>query len=435
MLPGAFHNPGGILKSPCYLYPVEKSIKWLHRGYCALFALLPWSFEYSFGSWKMNLPEEPLTVILGLGLGWIALKNPERIRSAISGNLFLPMSLIWIAWLAVSAIRSSIPVVSWKYWVVEAGHWWVFALGLSVFPFFWRKTFLFFAVSMAGVVVYALAHHATYHFRADQSLLAPMPFFPDHTMYGAVIAMVVFLPARLERRSKYWKIYVFLLLIGLFFSFSQGAWMSVLLAGISGLVFFFRARWPLFVPLAFIAVLAGIFFREAAREKAQDFLSHDVSFRERLNRYACAFRMARDRPWTGFGPGTYQFQYMPYQHAEEMTRISITAQIAGRSPGTYGRGGGAHSEYLQALSESGWPGLVLFIALGVVAFRGLLHNYFQEKNNDYQLVILFFMLSLMTFFLHGLLNNILHDGRVAALVWGMMAVGNSAGAGQPAADS
>ena len=33
------------------------------------------------------------------------------------------------------------------------------------------------------------------------------------------------------------------------------------------------------------------------------------------------------------------------------------------------------------------------------------------------------MLSLLTFYTHGLLNNILHDGRVAALVWGMAAAG------------
>ncbi len=106
-----------------------------------------------------------------------------------------------------------------------------------------------------------------------------------------------------------------------------------------------------------------------------------------------------------------------------MTRNSLTEPAAGRSPDTYGRGGGAHSEYLR-LSEAGWPGLVLFLTLGAIVFRNLSRNYFRAKEPDYQLFILLLMLSLLTFFLHGLLNNILHDGRIAALVWGMMAAGS-----------
>jgi len=396
--------------------------KWIRNGYCALFALLPWSLEYSFGSWKVSLPEEPLIAALGVCLGWIALKDPKRLGQEVGGSPFLLAGLAWIVWLAVSASLSSMRVVSWKYWVVETAHWWVFAAGFSLFPAFWRKAFFFFAVSMAGEVVYTLVHHSFYHFRADQSLLAPMPFFPDHTMYGAVVAMVVFQPVRFGR----WPAPVFLLLMltGLFFSFSQGAWLSVLVAAAGGFAIRFRAQWRAFLPAACVLALAGIFLRETICEKTRDFLSHDVSFRERLNRYACAFRMARDRPWTGFGPGTYQFQYLPYQHPEEMTRISIKAPLTGRSPDTYGRGGGAHSEYLQALSEAGWPGLILFVLVGAVVFRTLARNYFRAKNSDYQLFILLLMLSLLTFYTHGLLNNILHDGRIAALVWGMMAVGS-----------
>jgi hypothetical protein len=31
-------------------------------------------------------------------------------------------------------------------------------------------------------------------------------------------------------------------------------------------------------------------------------------------------------------------------------------------------------------------------------------------------------MSLTTFFMHGLFNNFLHDGRVAALIWGQVAL-------------
>jgi Cu/Ag efflux protein CusF len=33
-----------------------------------------------------------------------------------------------------------------------------------------------------------------------------------------------------------------------------------------------------------------------------------------------------------------------------------------------------------------------------------------------------FFLALLTFFLHTMVNDFLHDGRIAALVWGSMAM-------------
>ena len=397
--------------------------KWIHKGYYALFALLPWSLECTFGSWKMHLPSEPLIALLGLGLVWTVLKEPERLRSALAGNQFLWASAAWIVWMAVCAGCSSMPVVSWKYWIVETGHWWVFAVGLSLFPAFWQRAFLLFVVSMAGVVVYTLVHHSLYHFRPDQSMLAPMPFFPDHTMYGAMIAMVIFKPAKLFRQYRCSPAFDLLLLTGLLFSFSEGAWGSLIGAGVVGLLFYFRKKWRLFLWVVLLFCLTAIFFRTTIIEKTTDIVSENVSLRERLNRYACAFRMAHDRPWTGFGPVTYQYQYLPYQRPEEMTRISVKEPVRERSPHTYGRGGGAHSEYMQALSEAGWPGLILFVVMAAAAFRGGTGQYFRSKNREYQIMVLLLMLALLTFFLHGLLNNLLHDGRIAALVWGMMAVG------------
>lgn len=397
--------------------------KWIQGGYCALFALLPWSLECSLGSWRINLPSEPLIGLLGLGLGWVVLTNPERLRQAFSGNRFLLASAAWIGWMAVCATCSSMPLVSWKYWVVETGHWWVFAAGVALFPAVWQKAFPFFAVSTAGVVVYSLAHHAMYHFRADQAILAPMPFFPEHTMYGAVIAMVIFKPGRLFKPYRPWLLFDLLLLSGLFFSFSRGAWGSVIVAVAVGLFLHFREKRRLILAFGLLFCLTAVFFRAAIA----DFASKDVSLQERGNRYSCAFRMAQDRPWLGFGPGTYQFQYLPYQQPEEMTRISVTGAMTTRIPG---RGGGAHSEYLQALSETGLPGLLLFLIMVATAFRGVASRYARSNSPEDQIIMLLLILALLAYFLHGLINNLLHDGRVAALVWGMMAVGSSGGSKQ-----
>lgn len=409
------------------------------RGYCVLFALLPWSLECSFGAWKMNLPSEPIIAVLGIGLFGLVWKNPGIIREAFFNNFILKISFVWIGWLAVSACFSTMPTVSWKYWVVEAGHWWVFAVGMAVAPGLWQRAFRVFAFSMAGVVVYTLTHHAFYHFRADQALLAPMPFFPENTLYAAVLVMVVFgfagtlgaipspgpplvkkgeaahsvMPSRIRLQLTD-MLLLPLFVTGLFFSFCRAAWISVVVAGITGFFLIFRGKWRWRVLAGVLLFAVGIAFGG----QMLDGMKKDVSMLERLNRFACAFRMARERPLTGFGPGTFQFQYLPFQKPEEMTRISATAPVTERSPRTYGRGGGAHSEYFQALAEAGWPGLLLWLTFIVAVLWAGFRNVFSEKNEVYPWFALALTLSLLTFFLHGLVNNMLHDGRAGALVWG-----------------
>ncbi|MBK9759833.1 MAG: O-antigen ligase family protein [Flavobacteriales bacterium] len=51
-------------------------------------------------------------------------------------------------------------------------------------------------------------------------------------------------------------------------------------------------------------------------------ISSDASNLERFNRWNCALRMFELKPFTGWGPGTYMFQYAPFQAAEDRTIIS-----------------------------------------------------------------------------------------------------------------
>jgi O-antigen ligase len=104
-----------------------------------------------------------------------------------------------------------------------------------------------------------------------------------------------------------------------------------------------------------------------------------------------------------------------------MTRISVQAPILQRGPDNYGRGGGAHSEYWQALSECGWPGVLLFAGwIGAFLWGAGQTLWRPGKEADKWLVIAG-LASMLTFFIHGLANNLLHDGRIAAMVWGCLA--------------
>jgi O-antigen ligase len=360
---------------------------------------------------------------LGLGLIWFFWQNPKELLDLFLGNFLIRISLIYIGWMALTACFSTLPIVSWKYWVVDTAHWWVFAVGISRWPDLWRRALPWFVFSVAGVSIYTLVHHGFYHFRTDQALLAPMPFFPDHTMWAAVLSMVLFLSEMVfagVRKAFPPKLVAVLLLLALVFSTCRAAWLSVSLAGmVWGFYFLGKKGRLVLVGLLFAS---GLFFGVAMVHS----FGQDVSGQERLNRWNCAIRMSKEKPCLGFGPGTYQFQYIDFQRLDELTRISLLAPAGARGPDTYGRGGGAHSEYLRILAETGWPGLLLWLTLVVSAIvAGSVSATLvagKPKTNRLPSPSIYLLLALLTFFTHSAVNDFLHDGRIAALFWGCLAM-------------
>jgi O-antigen ligase len=136
-------------------------------------------------------------------------------------------------------------------------------------------------------------------------------------------------------------------------------------------------------------------------------ISTDQSNLERINRWNCALRMFAERPHAGWGPGTYQFQYAPFQKASERTSISTD----------FGDAGNAHSEYLGALSESGWPGALLFLAIMTTAMLTGIKGWYREKRGAAGYFILAVVTGLATYAVHGLMNSFLDSDKIAALWW------------------
>jgi O-antigen ligase len=87
----------------------------------------------------------------------------------------------------------------------------------------------------------------------------------------------------------------------------------------------------------------------------------------RLGAWAAAIEMAKERPLTGFGPGTFGAELIAHRlRAEIQTRQRLANPLA---TSAYGE---AHCDYLQAFAEAGIPaGLALLGAIGLV-FAGLL---------------------------------------------------------------
>ncbi|MFW5752217.1 MAG: O-antigen ligase family protein, partial [bacterium] len=138
----------------------------------------------------------------------------------------------------------------------------------------------------------------------------------------------------------------------------------------------------------------------------------DASNMERINRWKSAFRMFDEKPVFGFGPGTYQFQYAPYQRYRDKTIISTN----------FGTVGNAHSEYIGPLAESGVPGTLTFLLIVILSTITGVKVFKKARSINLRIIALVSLLGLVTYFLHGFLNNFLDTDKASAPFWGFIAI-------------
>jgi O-antigen ligase len=141
-------------------------------------------------------------------------------------------------------------------------------------------------------------------------------------------------------------------------------------------------------------------------------ITTDPSNLERINRWKCAARMVSERPVFGFGPGTFVFQYGPFQQSSEMTIISTNT----------GDLGDAHSEYFSAMSETGFPGMVLWIGITLLTMATAFRIIYRTEDRKVKITALMSLLGLVTYHTHAFLNNYSQYDKIAVPLWTFTAV-------------
>jgi putative inorganic carbon (hco3(-)) transporter len=355
--------------------------------------------------------------------------------------LFHPVSIIsfcLLGWYLLTSLTSTLPAISLKSFITRV---WFFAgfylLATEIFRKPERISNYFYAyiTGMTPVVIYYLIRMLQIGiFNQKAAYSAGRPFFNDHTSFGAALAfcipMIIFLITRRETTKIIGTVLSVLLLLfsaAFVFSYSRAAWLSLFAAGLVTSILLIKISWKIVFPAAvflFIAILMSwsslvMRFSENKQESSDNIKSHlqsianirtDASNMERINRWKSALRMFKEKPILGWGPATYQFKYAPFQMASEKTIISTN----------YGKGGNAHSEYLGSLIDSGIPGIVFYIFLLFMAIRkGIIisetHWDKQIRNMAHAVVA-----GLVTYAVHGALNNFLDTDKISALFWGMI---------------
>lgn len=438
-----WNNQAYLTLFPIGLIAIFAAIFYTEKTFLSLAFLAPLSIniEQYTDSFGLFIPTEPLLFsFLLLFIVQHFYKN--TIPKGVWSSPIVWAICIYLFWMFISSILSVRPIVSIKYLLA---HIWLIVPMVFFSPIFFskkinRSTFLWlFSIGMTLVITFTLIVHSQYNFGEKESHWVCWPFFKDHTIYGAVVAIQTPIVIGLYFYKKHPPLIQLLLitmilinLLGLYFSYTRAAWLSVIAAiGVFLLIRFkIKFRWiallTFFVGITVLASWTQInqyLEQNRYEHTTEDFgermqsatnVTTDASNLERLNRWQCAIDMFKEKPISGFGPGTFAFEYARFQRPENWTVISTN----------FGDLGNAHSEYLGSLSEMGIFGLLLFIALVAAIFYQSITLYvkYPVEDRENKVILMTIILSLTTYFVHAFINNFLDTDKVAIPIWGMCAM-------------
>lgn len=420
-------------------------INWSKYVGFALIVSLFFSVEMPlFSGAAMSLPGEPLVVFLA-AIGCYSLLNnfSADVADFKSQPLVWAVGSLILVWV-LTTVLSTMAVVSTKYIAVNLVY---ILVAVYLFPKFYSSK----EISLISILrilsyaslffaVYAIINLLPYRFNPGAAAEIALPFFKDHTIFSATLSLLIptfllwrFIVKSPEKKDWLQPAVGMLLLVVLVISTSRAAWLSIIVAG--GIFVFIKLNGGIKTILLFIVVSVSLviwnwksiesqllinpYTSTSAEGGLQEQvlsvtnLSSDISNKERLNRWKSALRMASDKPFTGFGPGTYQFQYLPYQRESEMTYISVTNPFNT----IVGRGGSAHSEYLLLLSESGIFGLLAWIGVQVALIISFLRIHRSRLSSQEKYLGLALFLGCITFTVHSLFNNYLNTVQFGITWW------------------
>lgn len=425
------------------LVPATLLLMWLFMLYrdesLAMMALFtPFAVDFTLiGNMSLSMPVEPMMIVFTVVFLFQELLMHSYDRRVLRHpvSILIMLSLVWMLFTSIVSLK---PVESLKYTAVRL--WFVIPFFYATVQSFQKMRYIklfYWAYALSLAVVIIITTLKTMQSYGELQMLHRVmrPFYNDHTAYGCIIALMLPCAAyfAFEPKKLLWKRIVaiallVLLLVGLWLSYCRAAWVSVALALVLYVLVRLgvRLRWLVLG----IAVAGALFFAFqkdimyelgknkqdssftlADQVKSISNISTDASNLERINRWDAAFRMWKEQPLTGIGPGAYQFIYGPYQKSELMTIISTND----------GDMGNAHSEYIGPLTEQGVPGALLMLAIFVMTFITGERVYRTALNRKAAHLALVLAVSLFTYYVHGILNNFLDTDKLSVPFWAFTA--------------
>lgn len=426
---------------PVIFFGILFVVKQFKNTFLFIALLTPLAVNMSFKEVAISIPSEPILILVFLLFLWERFFTGKYERKVFSHPISVVV-IINLVWTLITCFTSEDMLVSFKYLLSQL--WFIipcFYLPMVLFKNT-RKidAFVgFYSLSLCIVICIATANFASHGFAFNFAHYSMQPFYNDHTAYGAAIALLIPPIAYyliygkdlgFEKGKMIFVITLLAILItGFVLSYSRAAWVSLCAAfGVWVLVKSnIKLKTLIYCGIVMCVVVAFSWGRimGAFEKNDQDSsgnmaehissitnISTDASNVERLNRWACALDMFKERPVFGCGPGMYTFLYGAYQKSYNLSIISTDS----------GDLGSTHSEYLRPLSEQGLIGLLTNTAVFVVTFVIGIRAYRRTASKLLANLALFATMGLTTYYVHGFLNQFLETDKLAVPFWGLTAV-------------
>ena len=225
--------------------------------------------EMGTSGFDILFPSEALIALLAIALvfKWM-LKGFDNI-------LFLkqPVTILIFIYLilsGISAVFSSMPLVSFKAFLVRFTYLLVFYFGVYEVYTSQRNVaihlFLYYGYSLFFITLYCLYFQSQYNWDKQTAGISVNPFYSDHTIYSACAAFI--LPAFLfhfnaaKRNNMQFSttvlgwICILAFFLGIYFTFCRAAWISIFIT----LLFFISIKLKFKIKTYFFLLFAALVF-------------------------------------------------------------------------------------------------------------------------------------------------------------------------------
>lgn len=414
------------------------ALLWTDKIYLAFFAILPFSIEVYFDNgFGTDLPTEPLLLFFSFWALLLTVSGRIQSRKLMMTPITIIL-MVHLSWICFSAIFAVYPVVSLKF--LAAKIWYVLPLYV-LFPHFIKtkdQTRKWANVLLAAVlisVVYVVINHGLTGFEFDEIGPSVSPIYRNHVNYAALLSIMVpicwFLIKTGDSKSRY-IIALGIILFAIYFSYSRAALITVVILCAASVLL----RWRLLGVSTLVAPVLGavmLFYLSTgnrylhlapnyestvAHAKFENLLEatyrgEDISTMERLHRWLAGFKMIREKPWTGFGPNNFYFNYKPYTINSFRTYVSDNSDRSG-----------IHSYFLMTGAEQGIPGLLILVSIFITGILIGERKYHRAKSSYRKELIHMAILILVAVGCFNLINDLIEAVKVGAFFFIALAILN-----------
>ena len=408
----------------------------LKAAYWVLLGSIPLSIQMSFtDTLATSMPDEPM-MWLFFGVLIFLLAWRPQLPAAWWRHPLTFIIVVQLLWLVIAVIHSRVALLSLKFLLAKG--WFLVCFFLLPQLIFRKKkdfkaAFFLLVIPTIITMIIITIRHGLLGFGFAEVGAGVGRLYLNHVEYSSLVSMllpVLCVGFPLIKKEYRWQRYLLLALIVffivvVFLTYARAALIGVLFAFVLAIAIRRKvAQYVMPAIYGFIALTVTYFVTgerymalkpdyehtymhtNFADHMSATFRGQDLSSMERLYRWVAAIRMSRDEPLAGFGPHGFYHYYQPYALQEFRTYTSDNPEHST-----------THNYFLLMLTEQGWPAMLLYALLMMVAFKQAQNIYHRFSDRFYKQITLGLAMLLAVNFVNNFFSELIETHKIGAVFY------------------